>query len=1012
MMFCNRRTRRVSSSAAGSVLLFLALAGPVQAQEGRITGRVTAAGTSLPLAGVQVHLPGTGRGTLTNASGSFVIINVPVGEVTIRAERIGYHTEERTVTVVLDETAVLDFELTVSAIGLDEIVVTGTAGQSLRRSQPAQVSVVDAAETIELAPINSVSEVLQSRIPGVSVTHGSGVTGSSQKIRIRGSSSISLSNEPLIFIDGIRANGTIESVNRPGEGSGSGTGTGGQATSRLNDLNPEDIQSIEVVKGPAAATLYGADASAGVIQIITKRGSAGGFRQTLTAEYDAISHDNFTPPSNWGVCAQTHIDRGATLCQGVPVGTVVSDNPLERYGAFSRGSNRSLSWSGRGGTATGDFTYYLSLFASGEDGTLPASDFDKRSGRVNVTWTPHPVLTLNAGYTLLTTYSRQPDNNHSLYGMVTNALLGSPLTVGTEPNDGWLGPRQVDAIAAIKNEVDVVRHMPTLELGFQPFDWLSNRLIVGGDYTSNEKVRHIPRTDQNLYRSTHNPGLVRETRRSLQYVTLDYITNATLRFGEASQWSTNGAVGVQVVDIRDDFLWGDGLGLATNSASVVSAAAESAGGQRFLRERSLGYIGQGEVGYQDRLFFQVGMRVDRNSSFGEEVGAVYLPKAGASWVVSEEPFFGDGLGFINTIRLRAAYGATGRAPPPGATLETLDPVPYATRDGNVEVGLGLLNPGKLELRPERGTEFEAGVDASFLDDRLGLELTYFNKVTKDLLLRRELPPSVGFREDPFDNVGEVHNRGFEALLNAQVVTTPAFSWDVTLSASTLTNELVDLGDLPAFGQFERFVEGRPLSSFFSPKIRRIDVAGNQVIVSDTLEFIGGKFPGHEGSISSTMTILGDLRVAAQLDWKGDYYVNNNQRRYREIQLVRARAAFDPDFLSPEEQLRRFGPFVNESGQEVNKAEVREAWYEQADFLRFRELALVYSLPAQLAEQLGADRATVTLSARNLALWTDYTGHSPEAISGPARDLGEGFQSYDFFNVPPARRYGIRVNLGF
>ena len=336
-------TRQISSSAAGSVLLLLALANPAQAQEGRITGRVTASGTSLPLAGVQVHLPGTGRGTLTNASGAFVIINVPVGEVTVRAERIGYYPEEQTVTVMAEGTVALNFELSVSAIGLDEIVVTGTAGQSLRRSQPAQVSVIDAAETIELAPINSVSEVLQSRIPGVSVTHGSGVSGSSQKIRIRGSSSISLSNEPLIFIDGIRVNGTIESVNRPGEGSGSGTGTGGQATSRLNDLNPEDIQSIEVVKGPAAATLYGADASAGVIQIITKRGSPGGFRQTITAEYDAISHANFTPPSNWGVCAQANIDRGASLCQGVPVGTVVSDNPLERYGAFRTGNNKSLS---------------------------------------------------------------------------------------------------------------------------------------------------------------------------------------------------------------------------------------------------------------------------------------------------------------------------------------------------------------------------------------------------------------------------------------------------------------------------------------------------------------------------------------------------------------------------------------------------------------------------------------------------------------------------------------------
>ena len=997
--------------ALGGLVLALAMgaAGSAGAQAmGTVRGKVVAVNTMQPLSGAQVSLPNTGQGSLTNTAGEFLIVNVPPGEHTVRVQIIGFTGNERQVSVQEGRSATVDFQLSESAIALDEVVVTGTAGRQTRRSQPAQVAVVNAAEIVETAPVTSVTEVLQSRLPGVSVTHGSGIAGSAQRIRIRGASSISLSNEPLIFIDGVRVDSRIEGVQRPGEGSGSGTGTGGQATSRLNDLNPEDIESMEVVKGPAAATLYGADASAGVIQIITKRGKVGEFRQSVTAEYNTIDAA-WTPPDNWAVCTQPEIDEGIPACQGLASGTLISDNPLVREDVFRDGHLQSLGWTGSGGRES--FRYFLSLNTTDEAGTLPASELERRSGRVNVTWSPHPTLTLNAGYGLIGSNTRQPDNNHSLYGFGANAMIGSPLTLG-QANDGWLATRRAQDIAAIKNTIDVTRNMPTLEVSHQPLDWFTHRVVVGGDFTLSERLRHIPKNDQNLYRSTHNDGLVRETRSNYRQITLDYLGSLTRSFGAEEEWRSDLALGVQLITVRDDILWADGQGLATNSAHVVSAAAESSGGQQLFEERSIGYLSQYQLGYRDRLFAQVGLRVDQNSSFGEDVDAVFLPKAGASWVLSEEPFWQDRVPLFGTLRLRAAYGVTGRAPRPGGAIESWEPRPYAFSSTGIGVGLALNNPGNPELRPERGTEFEAGVDASLLEDRLSMEVTYFNKVTKDLLLEREIPVSIGYLEDPFANIGKVVNRGVEAVLNAAIIQRPAFAWDVRLTMNTLHNELLELGDLPPFGQFERFVEGRELSSWFSPKIRNVDLANNVAIVSDTLEFIGGKLPDYEGSLFSGFTVGGNLRLSALFDWKTGFKVFNQTQEFRDRQVVRSREALDPESLSAEERLRRFGPFRNESGDEVNAAEVREAYFQNGDFIRFREVSVTYALPSRLTQRFLAERASITVGAHNLALWTKFGGPDPEALSNTAVAETAAFGQYDFFNIPPARRLLVRLNLGF
>jgi hypothetical protein len=687
----------------------------------------------------------------------------------------------------------------------------------------------------------------------------------------------------------------------------------------------------------------------------------------------------------------------------------VSDNPLVREDVLKEGHGQQVNWSGSGGSET--FRVYISVSDMSETGVLPSSELKRSTARANTRWTLNPTLFLNIGYGVIGSFNRQPDNNHSLYGYGANAMIGTPLTLG-RANNGWLATRRSKDIAAIKNTIRLIRNTPSLELTHSPKSWFTQRMVVGADFSNEEKLRLIPKNDLNLYRNEHNPGLVRETRSNFRYVTLDYLGRVSNAFGNEQMWESELAFGMQAIVNRADYMWADGSGLATNSAHVVSAAAQTAGGQQFQEERSLGYIGQLQLSYRKRAFLQVGLRMDKNSSFGEEVPAFYLPKVGASWVVSDEDFMRDRFGWLNTLRVRAAYGATGRAPRPGSAVESWRPSPYALTASTVGPGLDLLNPGNPDLRPERGTEFEAGLDAGLLGGRIGLELTYFNKLTKDLILQQQLPSSVGYIQDPFVNLGKVLNRGFEAAINTQLFATSNHSWDVRLSMNTLHNELLDLGGLPPFGQFERFVEGRPLSSWFTPTVQRVDVANNVAVVSDTLEFVGGKLPTREASLFSNMTLFRNWRVTAQFDMKSGFKINNNTKQYRDQQVVRNREALDPNFLSAEERLRRFGPFVNSAGTRVPGAQVWETYFEDGDFVRLREVAVLYTLPASLNQWMRVRNATIALGGRNLALWTDYTGFDPEAISNNASEDTAAFGQYEFFNLPPSRRFFLRLTVDF
>src|SRR5688572_12288863 len=390
--------------------LITPMSGAAAQATGLITGRVTDRATHHPITDAQVLVVGTTRGARTNDVGVYRLASVATGQVRIRVIRLGYEAETRTLTVGANETVTADFALGATATRLDQVVVSATGESELRRESGNNVATIN-TDSIPKTVVNGVNDLLSSRAANVVVTQTSGTTGGGSRIRIRGSNSLSLSNEPLIIIDGIRA---ISDV------SGSTIDIGGQNPSRLDDLNPDDIEDIEIIKGPAAAALYGTAAANGVVQITTKRGRSGKTKWTAYADGGTV-RDVTAYPANYGqVGVGTASGRRTVLCTferqffGLCTPTadsIISFDPLEQAGPFVDGYRTEYGASASGGTEV--LQYYLAADVGREQGVYPNNEVRRRGVRANLTGQLGSKIDagVRAGYNQSRLKLPQNDNN-------------------------------------------------------------------------------------------------------------------------------------------------------------------------------------------------------------------------------------------------------------------------------------------------------------------------------------------------------------------------------------------------------------------------------------------------------------------------------------------------------------------------------------------------------------------------------------------------------------------------
>jgi len=985
---------------------------------GSVAGEVRDIQTGQPLAAAEVILVGTDNGMLTQANGRYSLSNVPVGEAVVRVRQLGYRTETRSVAIRAGETTVLNVEMGVSAISLEGLVVTA-AGEQRRRELGNSAAQLSAPQLLESTIPTNLTGLLQGQAPGVTVQLASGTTGGSSTIRIRGNSSISLNNTPLIYIDGARVSNNVAS----------GPGVGGQTTSRLNDLNPNEIESIEIVKGPSAATLYGTEASAGVIRITTRRGRSGTAEWTFRSEMGQI--EDVTPWPSSAVNLRAFFGNAVR-------DTVYTMNLLKQDGTdlspWRKGLEQTHGLSLRGGSDNA--TYFLSGDVTDLEGTLPNNFMQRYSLRSNLNLTPSDKVNVSSQVGYTSSKAQLPDNDNNGFGYIGVALLGfpweKPLT-RTDPVTGeqnvetcaidyeialafgipfgsfwecapnpFFGGRTFDDVATIQNQQQIERFTASSTVDYRPFSVLSTRASVGYDQFSDQTGYLIP-VDPALPFGRSSLGERAITNFVNRNFTLE--ASSTLELDLLPSLRSSTSVGAQFYRQLVEAAGSSGEVLPAGTGTVSNAVTTS-GFESVVENRTLGIFVQQQFGYQDRIFVTPALRLDENSAFGRNLGRQAYPRVMASWVLSEESWL-PLPAFTESLRVRGAWGTSGKQPSTFAALQLLSSQRVTFR-GQDLAGIGLTRPGNPDLKPETGRELELGFEADLLEGRVGIDFTFYDQLTQDAIVSRPQAPSTGFSSAQFTNVGEMKNSGMELGLDVILLQRPDLTWDWRFTGATNKGEITSLTDPIIYGlggNTQRHAEGFPYGAYWG--FRYSIGADGEVDISDEAEYLGHPTPEWEGSFSSSLTLWNRVTLFANFGFQGGHQQFNSTEEFMCGFLGGGRygatclASFETDADGNFTDLARLKQAASED-VEISP------WIEDADFLRLRTVSARVQLPSTWMARVGATRGHFTLAGENLAIWTGYTGMDPEInFAGGAQATRA-----EFLTLPPARRVTGQLSITF
>ena len=1000
-----------------------------------VTGQVVQLEGRAPIPDAFVMVVGTNLGGRSDAAGRYTIRGVPVGARQFRIMRLGYQSITKALTVTVGQVDTLDFELVPTVTILSDVVTTAT-GEQRRVEIGNSVANIKTTEVTASAPVSTVADILNSRVAGVVVTTGT-QAGAGSRVRIRGASSLNLNNEPIYIIDGIRMTSSNGSI---------AFGTGGTAPSRAGDINPEEIENIEIVKGPSAATLYGTDAANGVIVITTKRGMAGPAQWNVWSEAGVIADRN-RYPTNYTIAGHLASDtaRAYTEC-GLPLisaGTCVLDS-LRTYNLFNdedvtplgMGHRHQLGGSVSGGTS--QVRYFLSGEREGETGVLELPPFERRrfaaertpirewtdrpnvlekySVRANLTAaiTPELDAQVSAGY--ININQRYTLESNATAGLGSQAFggpgykengtisgLGTPLSGYRAWTPGYTWQEKTSQL--------VNRFIGGTSANWRPLTWLTAAATIGLDFTDRVDDNLLYRGEGPPLTATYRLGTKGNGRTDIRDFTSNVSATATWR---AREWlGTTTTLGAQYVNssFTQGIASGDNLPPGTQTAG---AAAEKDAEENSTFTKTLGFFVEEQFTIHERLFLTGALRSDQNSAFGTDFQSVLYPKASVSWIISDEPFFGAPE-WLSQLRYRAAYGASGRQPGANDAIRAFDASTVNVRATDLP-GVIYTAIGNRDLRPEKTTEFETGFEAQLFDGRASFDLTYYAKRTKDALISAIVPPSEGTSTNVRRNLGAVRNRGFELLINTMAIDGPNVGLDFTINGSTNANKLLQLGGTPPqIGTTTRVVEGYPLFGLWAQRITgwddkngdriltyNADPELNEVFVADSASFIGYNQPRHILALTTGLELFRRrLRIQTNIDYRGGNYWYNNTERIRCVSRQNCNGLMNPN-ASFEEQA-----MVVATRDHPSKT--LAGFFQKGDFVRLREVSVRYDIPEQLLNHLrGVRTLSFNVSARNIARWTQYRGVDPETdFTNLTGDSPSEFQT-----IGPPSYLVFRVNAGF
>jgi TonB-linked SusC/RagA family outer membrane protein len=989
-----------------------------------IVVHVTDSVTSQELVGAVVTVKGTGMTANTADQGFALFRDVPSGLRVVTVRYLGFAPAEQRVVVPDSAYVRVEFKLRMGMTRLQEMVTTAT-GTTRRYELGNDITILNVDSIVATQPISSVTDLLEGRVPGLTVRHTSGAPGDPSRLRLRGTSSVLRNNDPIVIVDGIRVYSAQSDSTSANLASGRGSFGGSNliaAPSPLDQLDPQSIETIEVMKGPSAATLYGPDAANGVIVITTKRGRAGPARWTASTTRGISNIPGRWADGlyRWGTNRMTYTPVLCTLTDFTcREDSLVSFQALNnsRYTVLGQGANTSASLGVSGGSdalayaITGSYDTQTGLL------TLPsveATRFELEQGTPAPSWmqTPQQLRRWSAtsrltakindrtDASLTSTLTRESQQRSDLEGQLTSLMStyidpttgtywrgnGSSFSTTRELLPGFY-TRSTDAASNFTNGANIT---------FRPRSWLTTSADAGLNVISRQDEVLLPSN----FLVTDSAGALNEGHGStvVSSANLRGTATAPLPWGFHLEF----AAGANYTTTSLATLSTGVTGLQPGTGSVNGAGHLVFASQYSSDITSFGWYVEPTFKHQ-RFTLSTGMRIDGSSTFGAKANLPLFPKVGGSWLISEEPFF-PFKNFFDVFRLRAAYGRAGVWPGPADQLRLYSSLrPWL--DGSFTDATQVTTIGNSQLRPERSSEMEGGFDTDILTDRISIGLTGYRKMRYDALLPVPVAPSVyGSNVFQLKNIGVIRNTGLELSLSTQLVRTDPITWSTSFSLGQNHNEVTQLapGVLPFGTNDARVVPGYPLFGRWArPILGYSDTNGDgviersEVLLGDSLIYMGASEPKYEANLFTTLSLLrGMFTVDA-----GFAYQNGLTQLNATIGGPQG-TIFSPGLSDPKSSF----------GEQAAVAVMTETSYgilQTVNTFRFNTLSVAFNAPPTVANRFGATSLSVALQGTNLGLHTNYRGKDPNVN---ANAVGNG--TIDTGVLPVPRSWQLNIHATY
>ncbi len=1037
--------------------IFIIFALSTMAQSFVIKGKVSAANDE-GIPGVSVQVKGTMLGTVTNVEGHYELASsLETGNYTLIFSSVGYGIMEQNFTVGNQAMIEINVSLNETVALLDEVLVTGSTIKTSRRQLGNSINSV-AAKDLERSGSSSLFSALQGKVPGAQITQNSGDPAGGMTIRLRGIKSLQGSSDPLYVIDGVVVSNSSTNVSQlalTGQVAAANVGT-----NRMADINPADIESMNIINGAAAAAQYGSRASNGVVLITTKRGKSGkpqvNFSTSVNLNQIRKKLYITTLGKQFGFAdlrlntiggvsaAQIAANPGTTVTRifrdGVPIDLATNLVDVTRYDYQDDiyhtgvGTDNALSVSG-GSDKT---QYYASFSYMKNQGIVKGTDFQRYGLRVRLDQRLTNWAKLSAGISYTNSFANEKANGNVFYSPVNSINITNNIyDINQRDATGNLQavePTRVNPLTTIEEmqfTQEVNRTVNDIQLNLTPFKGFNIDWIFGIDAFSQIGKNMIPpypyAAAAGLPAERYPNGFAGTVNSSTFLYNNDI--NASYDVDLSTAFKLNLVAGMSYQKSKTDVSTASGETLAPFIETIGGAASTTIKAGYSLDQFDLfGMFAQGTLGFRNLAFLTAAVRSDRSSKFDPSQANQIYPKFSASFVPSDlELWDEDGIGKVfNTAKLRYSWGKSGNMTGIGSYDR------FWQFSSVAFLGQNTILPGSTKanpnIRPEFMAEHEAGIDLTFLNNRMTLGLTAYNQKITDLIVSKILAPSAGGTRS-IDNVGSMENKGFEISLGYIPVQTKDFTWDFNVIFSRNRNKITKLGSplvaisSPAGAPY--LIEGQPASLYYGTFFAR-NADGSLYLTNQglpqsekginssasPLEYTPAERTADGGFAHNTSAkaVIGNPNP----DWTGSFISNFTYKRLGFRFLLDAVQGFDvfnADFRT------RQGVGIGEIAEKEYTGELprgyiysvynTEEWrVSDGSFVKLREVSLSYQLPDVLKN---VKNITLSLTGRNLHSWDNYNGFDPETNSGGNNDMLRGL---DFGNVPIPRTYQFKLSASF